>query len=100
MLALSTTLRNSRTFPGQVCCCSSSIASGLNSTLCGQNLARKLSARGQNEPTEFELQAQKLHLTERTYASSAQLRTWCEKTATAVTFRNGYSLHGTCRRQV
>jgi hypothetical protein len=28
--------------------------------------------------TEFELQAQRLGLTEQTYAASAQLRNWCE----------------------
>src|SRR5689334_3746011 len=29
--------------------------------------------------TEFELRARQLHLTPETYASSAQLRTWCQQ---------------------
>jgi hypothetical protein len=30
-------------------------------------------------PTEFDLKARRLGLTEQTYAASAQLRTWCER---------------------
>lgn len=42
IVARSITFLTSRTFPGQLCCCKTDMASGDITTLCGQNLEIKL----------------------------------------------------------